>query len=287
MTEESRFDEWQIERAILENNGAEFTRSLLEKVDNEEKARRNAEVMLTSAAINSRIQSVADEVGVKFNVYDDRATGVLALVQDAKGPEAYGKMPGGDHGIHDIDKYFFPENNRNDMSLENLWDRAYSLETTGFERSGNSDNLQHPKYTAYVIGPSDEIECDLVRPQIDEFEDTERVQIVGDLSLTVPSLKEVIRTKGTIERDNGYGYDAFRKKDGEELLALISVAEDRGVRPPDLKATWSIDEIVKLGRRVEDIYPTVHDSVDNKEVYLPSKHYAEKIISWTNYEDGT
>lgn len=288
-----RYDEWQIQKAMIENDVQEWTKELLEEFnDSKETVKRNVEVMATSAAINQALINAQD--GITSNAVvpvDERSTAVTALALDVYGEEGIVKMPGGEYPIGDIDMVVPRGENPSlqNTSLSEIWEEAYGTDPTDFRVSQNTDNLPHRKYSAETAMPSEKIECDIVRPDDDnellyELSNTREVQISGDLTLRVPSISDMIRKKGTIKKDNGEGFDAFREKDKEEMLALLAMAEEEDIKPQYIKNRCDYDELLQISDRVEEVFPNTYGGGANdfEGPYLPSDDYAQEFMNWTS-----
>lgn len=281
----TRFDSYQISQVLEEGD----TRGILKELgetDKRQKIERNLLVLGASAAINRTLEEEASKRGKNIDYVDDRATAVLAHAINSRGIEAIGEMPGGSGGIHDIDKHLQTENGSNN-DLRGIWDAAFSAERTEFRQSLNNGNLDGRKYNAELKDPfkGEDIPLDLLYAETSvEFEQIESLEVLNGVEIRAPSLEEMIVTKGSIDTDNGYGYDCFREKDGEELLALLSFAEDRGITANDIQGYASRDQLSVIGTRVEENYPTIHTAEEEKDSYIPSREYAGKIISWKDYQ---
>lgn len=251
---------------------------------------KNVDLLGSTLAVSKKAREDSQEF-VLEEPLEVRGWSVFSHIYDVHGQETFHHWP----RVYDSDKYF-PAVNGVEGFLKGI--------THNFTESSNADNHEGDKYTAHLdvyAGEDEEpfdsllnedeqeaYEFDLMVPATEEDseyshaeEDVERIHYTDDLSLLVPSVTELIRHKGTIERDNGDGDDPFREKDGNELLTLLHVAEQKGYEIDDLEEEYSEQEKQLIGSRVREAAPKVHSELG--ATFTPEdEDYVRAVTNWAD-----
>lgn len=254
---------------------------------------KNLDLLGSTLAVSEKARENEAE-GVVEEPLEVRGWSVFSHVYDVHGDETFHQWP----RVYDSDKYFPAVNGVENFLRNNI--------VEDFEKSKNVENHEGDKYTAHIDVYSDRgsepfesvledeeqeaYEFDLMVPESEESseyshskDDVERIQYTEDLSLLVPSVTELIRHKGTIERDNGEGNDPFREKDGNELLTLLYVAEQKGYEIEDLEEEYDDRERSLIGSRVREAAPKNHSELEAS--FTPeSDNYLRAVSNWADLD---
>lgn len=205
--------------------------------------------------------------------------------------ETWVENPGFDEAytFGDIDLYF-PAGRETNMESRPCIGKIYEDRFgSNIQESANGDNIDGEKYTALLdFADSVEIEIDLMRPDINsesEYpmaqEEPHSFETEGGAVLNTPPLEESILHKGTLENDNGEGYDTMRDKDYKELATLFAIAEDRGIGTQHFENEYDDDDLAAIGQRTGGM-----QQVSDDWPHKPSEEYLSRIDQWTHiYSD--
>jgi len=241
-----------------------------------------------ASAVQQTYSDAERECGVDLEPFNVRAIGVFAHLLDEHGDDVFEVWTDNsgyerDYAFGDIDMYF-PAGRETELESRPSVDQIYEARLgQEIKESANGDNLNGEKYTATLdFADSFEIEMDFIRPPTaseSEYPMAEsnpvRVETPGGAPLSVPPLEECILHKGTLEQDNGDGYDTMREKDYRELSSLFSIAEERGLEPEHFEEEFGEADLADISTRAAGIA-----EVPDAWNYQPSDDYIARIDQW-------
>jgi len=247
---------------------------------------RNLTFVGTASALQEGFKQVEDQADIPLEPFNVRAIGVFGHLYEEEGDEVFETVTenaGYDrpYRFGDIDLYF-PAGRETQMESRPSIQNVYQKMGESIEESCNGDHLGE-KHTAYLDFAEDiDIEIDFIRPSVASEsdyplaqEEPVEIETEGGAILSAPPLEECILHKGTLERNNGEGYDTMRNKDFKELASLFYVAEERGMDPQYFEDEFENDDLEAIGSRAGEI-----SEVPNEWDYQPSDDFIGRVEQW-------